>query len=170
MAITDLIPWKRNETNVPVRREDEQGALLDLRSQMNRMFDQFFEKPFGLGTFFGEQELAGVFSPQLDVTETDKAITISAELPGLEPEDIDISLDRDVLTIRGEKRAEKEEKGARYYRVERSYGSFCRSIPLPGEVEEDKIDASFKRGVLTVKLPKSQKAKEGSKRITVKTN
>lgn len=170
MVITDLIPWKRNETSVPVRREDEHDTLLDLRSQMNRMFDQFFERPFGLGSFFGEQELAGVFAPQLDVTETDKAITISAELPGLEPENIDISLDRNVLTISGEKRAEKEEKGARYYRLERSYGSFCRSIPLPDEVEEDKIDATFKRGVLTVKLPKSQITREKSKKISVKTS
>jgi HSP20 family protein len=169
MAITDLIPWKKNESNVPVRREEE-DSLLDLRSQMNQMFDEFFERPFGLGSFFNERGFSSTFTPQLNVTETDNAVTISAELPGLEPGDIDISLDQDVLTISGEKRAEKEEKGARHYRVERSYGSFYRSIPLPGEVEAEKIDATFKRGVLKVNLPKSQKAREKGKRISVKTN
>ncbi len=170
MAITDLIPWKRDETNVPIRRGNEENTLLDLRSQMNRMFDEFFQRPFGLGSFLGERDFGGTFAPQLDVTETDKEVTISAELPGLEPEDIDISLDRDVLTISGEKRAEKEDKGARYYRVERSYGSFYRSIPLPSEIEAEKIDASFQRGVLKVILPKTQKAKEKGKRITVRTS
>lgn len=170
MAITDLIPWKRKESSVPVHREEEENALLDLQSQMNRMFDEFFERPFGLSSFFGGQGLSRMFDPQLDVTETDKAVTISAELPGLEPEDINISLDRDVLTISGEKRAENEEKGARYYRVERSYGSFYRSIPLPSEVEEEKINATFKRGVLKVDLPKTQKAREKSKRISVKSS
>lgn len=170
MAITDLIPWKRNESNVPVRHEEEEDALIDLRSQMNRMFDEFFEKPFGLGSFFGEREFGGTFEPQIDVTETDKALTISSELPGLEPNDIDISLDRDVLTIRGEKRAEKEEKGARHYRLERSYGSFSRSIRLPSEVEAEKIDATFKRGVLKIKLPKTQKSKEQGKHIEVRTS
>ena len=168
MAITDLIPWKRDDNSIQVRREKEEDALLDLRSEMNRMFDEFFQRPFGLRSFFDDRELGRGFAPQLDVTETDKSVLISAELPGLEPDDIDISLDRDVLTISGEKHAESEEKGARYYRVERSFGSFSRSIPLPSEIEADKIDATFKRGVLKVNLPKTKKAKEQGKRITVR--
>lgn len=170
MAITDLIPWKRNETSVPVRRSQEEDQLLDLRSRMNSLFDDFFERPFGgLSPFFGESSLMGDFAPRLDVSETDQELLISAELPGMEPEDIDISLDRGMLTISGEKRAEKEEKGKRFYRVERSFGSFHRSVPLPDEVDENKVDASFKRGVLKVKLPKTQAAKEKNKRITIKS-
>ena len=169
MAITDLIPWKKNEPNLPVRRRQEDDTLLDLRSQMNRLFDEFFEQPFGLSPFTGESDLMGDFAPRLDISETEKDFTISAELPGLEPDDINIALDRNTLTICGEKQAEKEEKGKRFYRVERSYGSFHRSIPLPNEVDEDKIDASFKRGVLKVKLPKTKKAQENSKHIHIKT-
>ena len=169
MAITDLVPWKRNENGVPVRRRQEEDAFLDLRSQMNRLFDDFFERPFGLSPFSGESDLMSDFAPRLDISETDQDYTVSAELPGLEPEDINISLDRNALTISGEKQAEKEDKGKHYYRVERSYGSFQRSIPLPDEVDEDKIDATFKRGVLKVHIPKTQAAQRRSKHIAIKT-
>jgi len=168
MAITDLVPWKKNETRLPVHHSQAQDAFLDLRSQMNHLFDEFFEEPFGLGSFSGESNLMGDFAPRLDISETDQDYTVSAELPGLEPEDINISLDHNALTISGEKQAEKEDKGKRYYRVERSYGSFQRSIPLPDEVDEDKIDATFKRGVLKVQIPKTQAAQRRSKHITVK--
>lgn len=179
MAITDLIPWKKNEKSVPVRRVQEEDALLDLRSQMNRVFDSFIERPLaerpfgewspGLSPFLGDSTLLGGYFPQMDVSESDKEITISAELPGLEPEDINISVDRSTLSIRGEKRAEKEEKGKRFYRVERTYGSFHRSIPLPSEVDDNKIEAKFKRGVLKVKLPKTQAGQEKRKRIVIKS-
>ena len=152
-----------------VQPDREDDALLDIRNQMNNMFDNFFERPFGLSPFFDESALVGGFAPNLDVSETEKEITISAELPGLEPDDIHISLAHNTLTISGEKRAEKEDKGKHFYRVERSYGSFQRTIPLPNEVSEDKIDATFKRGVLKVKLPKSQTTQEKSKRISIKT-
>ncbi len=102
--------------------------------------------------------MLGDYTPHLDVSESDKDITVSAEFPGMEPEDIQITIDRGSLTISGEKRAEEEEKGERFYRLERSYGSFYRSIPLPDVVDEDKIDATFKRGVLKVKLPKTMEA------------
>lgn len=169
MAITDLIPWKRDESRLPVRRRQEEDTFFDLRSQMNRMFDEFFEQPFGLNSFFGETSMVREFTPSVDVNETDKDIRVIAELPGMEPEDIDISLDRNALRIRGEKRADKEEKGKHYYRVERSYGSFQRVIPLPCEVDEDKIDATYKRGVLKVMLPKAKPAQEISRRITIKS-
>jgi len=86
MAITDLIPWKKEKTDVPVRRKGDEDMLLDLRSQMNRMFDEFFERPFGLSPFFGETSFSGDFTPRLDISETDKEVTLAVELPGLEPE------------------------------------------------------------------------------------
>jgi HSP20 family protein len=169
MPISDLIPWKKDETSVPIRRGREEDALLDLRKQMNRLFDDFFERPFNLSPFFRESAYSGVFAPHIDVSEDNKEVKISAELPGMEPEDINITLDAHMLTISGEKRSEKEEKDQRYYRVERSYGSFQRSIPLPEGIQEEKIDATFKRGVLVIKLPKSVEAQKKSKKISINT-
>jgi len=168
MAITDLIPWKRDKNDLSVHRQDE-DAILDFRNQMNRLFDTFFERPFNLSPMFGETGFTSGFAPQLDVSETDKEIHIAAELPGLEPEDIHITVDRNTLTISGEKQAEKEDKGKHYYRVERSYGNFQRSIALPEGIDENKIDATFKRGVLKISLPKTAEYQKQSKRIQVKT-
>ena len=170
MDMSDLVPWKKDKSEVHVRRGKEEDALLDLRNQMNHMFDEFFERPFGLSPFLSKSIISGDFAPYMDVSETDKEITISAELPGMEPEDIHITLDQNALTIRGEKRLEKEEKGQHFYQVERSYGSFHRSIPLPNEVDEDKIDATFRRGVLKIKFPKIEKAMDKSKQIKIKTS
>lgn len=168
MAITDLIPWKRDKRDLSVQSEEE-DAILDFRNQMNRLFDAFFERPFHLSPYTGEAGFTKGFAPQLDVGETDKEINITAELPGMEPENIHISLDHHMLTISGEKRAEKEDKGKHYYRVERSYGNFQRSIALPEGVDEDKIDATFKRGVLKISLPKTAEYQKHSKRIQIKT-
>jgi HSP20 family protein len=169
MPITDLIPWRKKQ---PVRQEEERSLqredhpLLTLQRDMNRLFDDFFGgralEPFGA---FGEGWDA--FSPQVDVVETDKEIRVSAELPGLDDKDIEVSLSHDVLTISGEKRQEEQERGRDYYRAERSYGSFRRSIPLPAEVDADKVDAVFRKGVLTITLSKMAEAK-GRKQITVK--
>jgi HSP20 family protein len=171
MPISDLIPWKReNEEKIPIRSERERDALLDLRNEMNQLFEDFFRRPFDLSPFREESSLAGGFIPQMDVSETDKEINISAELPGMNADDIDISMTGNSLTIKGEKKSEKEEKGERYYRSERSYGSFRRSVPLPEEVQEEKIEATYKNGVLKVTLPKSPLAQKGTKQIEIKTS
>lgn len=165
--MSDLLPWKK-EKDVSIRHGKEEDALLDIRNQMNRMFDEFFERPFGLRPF-GHSLFMRDFNPQMDVSETEQEVTVTAELPGMDPEDIHVTLDHNTLSISGEKRAEKEEKGQHFYQVERSYGSFRRSISLPAGVDEDKIDATFKNGVLKVKFPKTEKAKEESKRIKIKS-
>jgi len=170
MAITDLIPIKNHQTKLPIRRKQGEDRLLDFRSQMNRLVDAFFERPFSIDPFFGEFSLSGDFVPRIDVSDTDKEITVRAELPGMEPENIDITLSGNALIIRGEKQAEKEEKGKRYYQIERSYGSFYRSIPLPDEVDENRINATFKNGVVKISLPKTAEAQKKSKRISVKTH
>lgn len=115
-------------------------------------------------------EQYGAFNPQVDVTENDQEIKVAAELPGLTEKDVEVSLANDMLTISGEKRAEKEDKGENYYRMERSYGSFQRTIPLPTEVEANKVDATFKNGVLTVTLPKSAQAVQNRKKIAIKAS
>jgi len=171
MPISDLIPWKREKKeNIPVQREQERDALLDLRQEMNQLFDDFFQRPFEMSPFRAESSLAGDFIPQMDVTETDKEIKISVELPGMDAEDIDISMTGNRLTLKGEKREEKEEKGERFYRSERSYGSFQRSIPLHEEVQEERIEATYKNGVLNVNLPKRPGARKGTKNIEIQTS
>jgi HSP20 family protein len=107
--------------------------------------------------------------PAVDVTETDKAYEITAELPGLEEKNIEVKLANGVLSIKGEKQEEKEEKQKDYFRRERSFGSFERTFQVPDDVEEDKIEAGFKNGILSVTLPKSAEAQKQAKKIEVKT-
>jgi len=169
MAITDLIPWKKKE----LEREEEGRALavsqdpfLTFQQRMNRLFDDFFAGS-GLEPFGFSQETWEMFHPRLDVTETDKEIKVSVELPGLEEKDVDVRVSQNALTISGQKSREKEEKGHNYLRTERSYGSFKRTIPLHCPVDAGKVDATFRKGVLTVTLPKAVK-EQARKRITVK--
>ncbi|HEY8514639.1 MAG TPA: Hsp20/alpha crystallin family protein [Candidatus Binatia bacterium] len=152
MAIRDLVHWRPGRKNVPVRR-DVDSPFAALQRDINELFERFFDG-FGLEPFDWTHDL-GSFRPRLDVSETDTEIQVSAELPGVDEKDIEVSLSDDVLTIKGERREEKEEKEKDYYRREQSYGSFHRSIPLPRGIDPDKVQASFKRGVLTVTLPKT---------------
>jgi HSP20 family protein len=161
MAIRNLVPFGKKD--VPVKREDEHPFSL-LRREMDSLFDNFF-RGFDIEPF---ESRMGAFSPKVDVTENEKEIKISAELPGMDEKDIDVSLQKDMLTIKGEKKEEKEDKGKDYYRMERSYGSFSRTIPLSVEVETDKVEAKFKKGVLSITLPKTAKAVAETKKIAVK--
>jgi HSP20 family protein len=124
-----------------------------MRREMDRLLERFFE---GEG---GELESVGEWRPKLDLTETKDAVVVKAEIPGVEQKDIQVSLQEGVLTIKGEKQREKEEKTDRYHRVERSYGTFVRSLRLPAAVESDKVTATFKDGLLAVTLPKAPTAK-----------
>jgi HSP20 family protein len=161
MPKKNIVPVEKK--SVPVRREEYHPFSL-LRQEMNTLFDNFF-RGFELEPF---KSPLGTFSPSIDVKESDKDISVTAELPGLGDKDIDVSLSRDSLTIKGEKKEEKEEKGKDYYHMERSFGSFSRTIPLPAEIDVDKVKAEFKKGLLTVILPKSEKAMKEKKKISVK--
>jgi HSP20 family protein len=147
MAITDLIPWRKQ---APVSRASEQ-PFLPVRRDIDRLFDEFFD----LAPFRAFEEAWPSFSPRVDIVETDREIRVQAELPGLNEQDFQVSLAQNTLTIRGEKRQEHEERGQNYTRTERTYGSFQRSVPLPGSIDPDKADAVFKNGVLTVTFPKT---------------
>lgn len=139
-----------------------------LQHEMNRLFDETFS---GF-TFPGEGALtafSGEMRPRIDMRETDEAFVVEAELPGIAEDDIDVQLSDNVVTIRGEKRHErKEDKGESYHFVERSYGSFSRSIPLGYDVDPDSVEAVFKDGVLTLTLPKPADAASRTRRISVK--
>ncbi len=161
MALKDIITGNKS---LPVKR-DEADPFALIRRRMDNIFEDFLHG-FDLQPF---ESRLGVFSPNIDVVETDKEIRISAELPGMEEKDIEVSLNKDTLTIGGEKKEEKEDKDKGYYRMERSYGSFSRTIAVPIEVETDKIEAKFKKGVLNITLPKSAKAVAETKKIPVKS-
>ena len=172
-----------NTAKVPGKTEKTAPTTLQqwrpfegLRREVDRLFDDFsggiWRSPFDRSFFDVEpfrraQTTLGAM-PAVDVTQTDKGYEITAELPGMEEKDIDVKLANGVLTIRGEKRDEKEEKKNDYYVRERSFGSFERSFQVPENVDTDKVSASFKKGVLTVMLPKSAEAQKAEKKIEVK--
>ena len=149
-----LIPWK------------EKHPLVELRDEIDHIFDNFFGRG-RKGEIEGWQS-SGLRSPAVDMEETDKQIIVKAEMPGLEPNDFHISLTENTLTIKGEKKEEKEEKKRNYHMVERRYGSFYRSIPLPCSVETDKVEASYKKGILEITLPKAKAARVKQINVNVK--
>ncbi|MEW6117366.1 MAG: Hsp20/alpha crystallin family protein [Nitrospirota bacterium] len=163
MAFRDLVPRTFGKREVRVKRNGDDPFTM-LQREMNDLFDNFF-RSFDIAPFGSRM---GEFTPRVDVSETDKEIKVSAELPGMDEKDIEVTLNKDSLTIKGEKKEEKEDKGKDYYRMERSYGSFSRTIPLPLEVETDRAEATFKKGVLTVTLPKTAKAIKETKKIAIK--
>ncbi len=124
-----------------------------LRKEMERFFDRFGDWEFP------ELRALGEWTPTLDLSETRDAFVVKAETPGIEPKEIQVSLESQVLTIKGEKKQEKEEKDEQYYRVERGYGAFMRSVRLPAPVDGGKVTAAFKNGLLTVTLPKAPELK-----------
>jgi HSP20 family protein len=146
---------------------DVDHPFYSLQRQMNSLFDDFFSgfdvAPRGLvaGGF-------GSFSPSIDVKESDKDFIIRAELPGVEEKDIDVMVTNDAVTIKGEKKEEKEDKGKNYYYMERSYGSFNRVIPLATQTEANKAEASFKNGVLNITIPKSAQANAKATKVPIK--
>jgi HSP20 family protein len=126
-----------------------------MQREINRMFDSFFRE----GAREDSALMSTGWSPALDLTETDDSFVVKVELPGVNKNDVKVSIQDNILTIGGEKKQEKESKTSNYHRVERCYGSFRRSFALPSNVRSDSIDASHKDGVLTVTLPKAEEAK-----------
>lgn len=160
-------------TQVAVKKSasSEAGSLEPwraFRGEMDRLFDRF-AKGFGLLAFepFSASE-SDIAMPAVDLTEDDKAYKVTAELPGIDEKDIDVTVSGGLLIVKGEKKQEKEEKNKNYYLSERSYGAFQRAFSLPEGVDEDKIAANFSKGVLTVTLPKSAQAQKAQKKIEVK--
>jgi len=164
MSLRNLVPSIWGKNNIPVKREEDY-SLSPLQRDMNRLFDDFF-KGFGTLPFRSLEERMAGFSPSIDIRENDEEISIKADLPGLDEKDIEVQLSDNVLTIKGEKKEEKEDQGKDYYHVERTYGAFHRIIPLHASVDEKKVAAQFKNGVLTISLSKAAQTK--SKKIAIK--
>ncbi len=145
------------------RRELAEDPFAALRREMDRLFEEV-SRSFGLPRAAGG---GAVLVPRVDVKETEGAVVVQAELPGVELGDVEIEFADGVLTIRGEKKQEREESEKGYYLMERSYGSFLRRVPVPSEVDEERIEATFDKGVLTVTLPKKPEVRP--KRIAIKS-
>jgi HSP20 family protein len=163
------IPTEKSAPQLPQQWEPFER----FRREMDRPFNDFtgglFDRSFFDPMPFRRTESALRTMPAVDVAETDKAYEITAELPGLDEKNIEVKLANGVLSIKGEKQEEKEEKQKDYYRRERSFGSFQRSFQVPEGVDTDKVAASFKNGILSVTLPKSAESQKQAKKIEVKT-
>ena len=165
MAIKDLIPWiKTNNRDLAVRREA--GDPFELfRRDMDQLFNGFLGDLSGRTSLIDRQ--FGSFAPEMDVKETDKEVRVTAELPGMEEKDVEVTLTEGVLTIKGEKREEHDEEKGDVFRSERRYGLFERSIALPNGIDANNAKASFKKGVLKVSLPKTPEAQSNRRRIAI---
>ncbi len=188
MAITDIVKRNGNgngnsnteQSNLPARREDYGYNVpafpsmfedpVEWMRRWDRTFDSLMSRAFGnmLPAAGNWGQGWSTFTPAVNVAETDKEYRITAELPGMDEKDIELTLHNDHLLIKGEKKQEQEEQGQGYHRMERSYGLFQRHIPLPQQVDTDKADATFKNGVLTITLPKLSDVKSGAKKISIK--
>lgn len=145
--------------------KDQPKEMTHFIKDMENVFEQFLEKNYlPAKEFFSEKG----WYPRLDVSEGKTHITVKAEIPGVDAKDIDVSLNEKVLTIKGEKKETKEEKEDNYHRAERSYGSFCRTVELPCEVDDANVGASYKKGVLTIELKKLRESEV--KKIEVKAD
>ncbi|HWH21883.1 MAG TPA: Hsp20/alpha crystallin family protein [Allosphingosinicella sp.] len=156
MSMRDLIPWGRQTSSAPVSyRDEESNPLLSLRRDMNRLVDDFFRGTIPSPSFLWNT----VNWPNIEVNKTDREVRVTAEVPGMSEKDVELFVEDGVLTLRGEKKNETEDKERGY--SERFYGRFERRIALPAGVTEDNAKADFRDGVLTVTLPKSPDAERG---------
>jgi len=144
------------------------------RSEMDRLFDRFgfpsLRRVFDIEPAWRSASSFSFSVPAIDMSEDEKAYKISAELPGIDAKDIDVSVSGDMLVLKGEKRQEKEEKDKNYHFSERAYGSFQRAFDLPASVDRDKVAADFSKGVLTITLPKTAEARKPQKKIAIKSD
>lgn len=164
MTLRSLIPW-REKSQVPADREDFYDPFVAFRRDVDRMFDDFFNG--SLARLPGFTNLRAV-GPSVDVEDNEKEFVVTAELPGLDDKDFEVTLAGDVLTIKGEKRSEHEDRNGGSSYVERRFGSFARSVRLPFEVADEQIDAKYDKGILTVRVPKPAAAQRQVRRVEVK--
>jgi len=169
LDLRSLVPWG-HKSNEPAATKASQEPIALFRHEMDRLFDNFFNGFGSFGTALagnGKDVWTGL-GPALDVKDTDKELVITAELPGVDEKDFDVTLVGDLLTIKGEKKHEHEEKNGEREYIERSYGAFSRTVRLPFEAGDQDVEAKFDKGVLTLTIPKPATLVESVKHITVK--
>lgn len=164
MAIKDLVRRKSAGTAAVSKGDWFEEKIASLQREMNRLFDGFFMGR-DVAPFEFERGPLMEFTPRVNVSETEKEVLVTAELPGMDEKDVTLQIEDDYLTIKGEKQSEHEEKGRHWYRIESSSGSFERTIQLPSAVDTAKAKAQMKKGVLNVTIPK--RPEEIAKRRTI---
>ncbi len=162
MTTRKIVPQAKKMGEISGFRNE--NPFLALRNDVDRIFDRFF-RGLDVSPFTAT---ASMFHPSVDIADNGKEIRVTVELPGMDEKDIDISLTRDSLTIQGEKKESAEENNKNYHRMERVYGSFSRTVPLPVEVTVDNARATYKKGVLSIVVPKTEKALKEARKITIK--
>jgi HSP20 family protein len=167
--VRQLLPAKKMDTDLPVRSETSDHPIATLRRETNRLFDEFMRgwpvaTPTSLDRF---GDLMGAGWPRIDIDETDEEVRVRAELAGMERDEVDVSVSDGVLTIRGEKRHEEEDADRHTYRQERFYGAFSRSLPVPADVDLERIKAKMKSGLLEVTMPKLGDRKTRGRKISI---
>jgi len=180
MNIKKWLPWnwfkkEEEQGNIPVKIRTASDDMLLPVSSIEREFDRLFKrylKRFGdfsmIPDIYDRFGKDFILKPDVDIAETDKKYTITAEIPGVEKKDISIEISDSTLVIKGEKKHEKEEKDKNYHVIERSYGAFQRILSLPEDVDEEKIEAKFENGVLKINLPKQASISKDKKVIEIK--
>ena len=166
MDFKSLIPW-REKSQTSASREDFFDPMVTFRREVDRMFDDFFSGFGGRTPWPMTKRWQGV-TPVVDVAETEKDVVITVELPGVSEKEVEVTLAGDLLTIKGEKKAEQEQKNSDATYMERRFGSFSRSLRLPFEVKDEKVDAKYDKGVLTIRVPKPVEIRNAVRRIEVK--
>ena len=160
--LKSLVPWRNSSATTPAMRGDFFDPFVNFRREVNRMFDDFFD-----GAGWSGSGQSGMM-PAVDVHEDEKELVVTAELPGVSEKDIEVNLAGDMLTIKGEKKAERQHKDGDSWRMERHYGSFQRAIGLPFDVKDGQVDAKFSNGVLSVRIPKPADLQRSTRKIEVK--
>ena len=167
MDLKALVPWRSDsKSQTPATREEFLDPFVAFRREVDRMFDGFFEG-FGRSSRSSPAGWSGA-TPSIDLAENDKEITITAELPGLDEKDFELTVAGDLLTLKGEKKSGHEQRNGDSYYAERRYGSFSRAVRLPFEVQDETVEAKYDKGVLTVRVPKPADLQRSVRRIEVK--
>ena len=179
MELKRFAPWnwfkkENNGSAIAVKHGSDEGGgsrvpLAIWQDEMNRLFDDFGfgVQPFGSKSQWLEGISGSMLKPRLDLGANDKFYTVSIEIPGVNEKDITLEQTQDTLIIRGEKKQEKEEKKQHFYRMERSYGAFQRTLSLPGDANRDKIKAAFKNGVLNITIPRKEPTGSRSRQVEI---
>jgi HSP20 family protein len=165
--MADDVTSKGQGGRMPSRYSDPFNSF---RSEMDRLFDAFMSGLPAVGSVRQGFPAAQGLTPTLDVKETDKEIVVKADLPGIDEKDIQLTFHDGVLSLRGEKKSERTDERENYHLMERSYGSFQRAIRVPETIDEDKVEARFDKGVLTVTLPKRPEMVKAQKKIEIKSS
>ena len=179
--MTDLKKWtpfrfprsRARNPETPVRQESAAPmSLFRMRDDMDRMFDRFLTNPLAVfdsgDRWFGDFS-AAEFQPKVDVTDDKNFLRVACEVPGIDSKDLEVEVQDGVLTLTGQKRQEETSQDEGCYHTERSYGFFRRTIPLPGEVDASKAEARFDKGVLVIKVPKTERAKQMATKVPIKS-